>query len=151
MKSSARSRLRAGAAALAAVLAVTSVALAPGCGESATEQGGTSSAVAEPSRLRPKERRLLDVYERQIQAHCVRVARSLVDPRAGPSPRQEAEAFAAADELVALVARKPTAPFGPGQDLRLFLSDVVENLEGSNCDPRMVGRLEQGLAEIPVS
>ena len=37
-----------------------------------------------------------------------------------------------------------------GQDLRLFLSDVIENLDGSNCDPRMRARLEQALRAIPV-
>ena len=81
----------------------------------------------------------------------MRVARSLVDPRAAPSPGQERAAFGAADRLLGLAARKPTAPLGAGQDLRLFVSDVVENLEGSNCDPRMIARLERGLARIPRS
>jgi hypothetical protein len=102
-------------------------------------------------RLTADERRQLEAYEARIQAHCVRVARSLVDPRAAPSPREEAAAFEAADRLVGLAAAKPTAPLGAGQDLRLFVSDVVENLEGSNCDPRMTARLERGLARIPRS
>lgn len=50
-----------------------------------------------------------------------------------------------------LAAAKPTAPLGAGQDLRLFVTDVAENLEGSNCDPRMIARLERGLARIPRS
>jgi hypothetical protein len=118
-----------------------------GCGDEESTDEGTRA----PARLTGEERRLVDAYERRIQAHCVRVSRSLVDPRAGPSPRQEMRAFAAADALVALAARKPTAPTGPGQDLRLFVSDVAENLEGSNCDPRMIARLEEGLAEIPTT
>ena len=92
---------------------------------------------------------MLATYDARIQAHCVSVTRSLVRPRAAPSPRQERRAFAAADALIALAAEKPAAPLGAGQDTRLFVSDVLENLEGSNCDPRMIARLEQGLAAIP--
>ena len=88
--------------------------------------------------------------EAQLTRHCVRVARSFVDPRAEVRPEQERAAFAAADRLVALAARSPRAPLGAGQDLRLFLSDTVENLEGSNCDPRLLARLQRGLGEIPV-
>jgi hypothetical protein len=118
-----------------------------GCGD----EDPVQKAGPRPSRLTADERRLLDLYEGRIQTHCVRVARSLVDPRAAPSPGQQEAAFEAADRLLGLAARKPTAPLGAGQDLRLFVSDVVENLEGSNCDPRMIGRLEQGLARIPRS
>ena len=92
---------------------------------------------------------MLETYDRTIQADCVRVTQSLVDPKAAPSARQERRAFAAADALVALAAEKPGAPLGAGQDTRLFVSDVLENLQGSNCDPRIVARLEQGLAAIP--
>ncbi len=92
---------------------------------------------------------MLAAYDRRIQAHCLRVGRSLVEPQAAPSARQEERAFAAADALIALAAEKPGAPLGAGQDTRLFLADVLENLEGSNCEPRMVARLEQGLAGIP--
>jgi len=87
-------------------------------------------------------------FDKRIQAHCVRVAASLTDPDAAPTPREKQNAFAAADGLIALAARKPTAPLGAGQDTRLFLSDVVENLEGFNCDPRMISRLERGLSGI---
>ena len=94
---------------------------------------------------------MIETYDSRIATHCARVSRSLVDPKAGPTPRQTRQAFAAAQGLIALAAEKPAAQLGAGQDLRLFVSDVLENLEGSNCDPRMIGRLEQGLAEIPVS
>ena len=103
-----------------------------------------------PPRLTDAERRQLQVLEGRIETHCVRVAQSLVDPEAAPTPREEAEAFKAADDLVTLAERKPTAPVDVGQDVRLLLSDVTENLEGSNCDPRMIARLERGLARIPV-
>ncbi|HEV2811867.1 MAG TPA: hypothetical protein VGW10_01340 [Solirubrobacteraceae bacterium] len=120
------------------------IVLAAGCG------GGSDDPprAAPPARLTADERRLVREYEGRIQTHCVRVARSLVDRRAAPTAAQERRAFAAADALAALVARKPTAPVDVGQDLRLYLSDVVENLEGSNCDPRMVARLERALGAI---
>jgi hypothetical protein len=100
--------------------------------------------------LTGEERRSVATYEGLIQEHCGRVARSLADPSAAPSPGQQRRALEAADALGALAARKPTAEIDAGQDLRLFLSDVIENLEGSNCDPRMRARLEQALRAIPV-
>lgn len=133
---------------LALLLALaTTLLLTAACGDDPPQEPASPA----PATLTAQERRLVGSYESEIEAHCVRVAQSLVDPDAAPSPRQEDAAFAAADDLVALAAAKPTAPYGPGQDLRLFVSDVIENLEGANCDPRMLGRLEQGLAEIPVS
>ena len=77
------------------------------------------------------------------------MSRGLVDPSAGPTPGQTRRAFIAARRLVALAAEKPFAPLGAGQDLRLFVSDLIENLEGSNCDPRMISVLTAGLARIP--
>jgi len=80
----------------------------------------------------------------------VRVARSLTDPADAPKPAQVQRAFAAADAFIALARKKPTAPLDVGLDVRLHLSDVVENLEGANCDPRMTYYLERGLSSIPV-
>ena len=117
-----------------------------GCGDS--RDAGPPEPAAEPPTLTRDERRLLATYEGRIEVHCVRVARSLVDPGRAPTPAQERRAFAAADELAALVARKPRSEVDVGQDLQLYLSDVIENLEGSNCDPRMIARLEKWLAGI---
>ena len=125
---------------------IAAAIFAAGCGGSDAEPARTQP----PAKLTAAERRLITTYEGRIQAHCVRVARSLADPRAAPSPREERSAFEAADALAALAASKPTAMVDVGQDLRLYLSDVVENLEGSNCDPRMLARLERALAAIPV-
>lgn len=124
---------------LAPLLAVLALA---GCGDS------RDAPPPQPQSLSTQERRLLTTYEGRIETHCVQVAQSLVDPAKAPTPAQERRAFAAADQLAALVARKPRAEVDVGQDLRLYLSDVIENLEGSNCDPRMIARLEQRLAEI---
>ncbi|HEX8121876.1 MAG TPA: hypothetical protein VF549_11490 [Solirubrobacteraceae bacterium] len=121
----------------------TAALLAAGCG------GDPPAPPSPPAKLTHEERQLVRVYEGRIETHCIRVARSVVDPRKAPTPRQEERAFAAADAFAALATRKPKAPIDVGQDLRLYLSDVVENLEGSNCDPRMVARLERALDAIP--
>ncbi len=121
------------------------VLLGAGCGGG----GGADPPPEAPPPLTAQERRLVLSYEERIGAHCVRVSRALVDPARAPTARQEAAAFAAADELLALARAKPHAEVQSGQDLRLFVSDVVENLEGSNCDPRMLGRLARGLRDIP--
>ena len=119
-----------------------------GCGDADTD--GTRTRTVSPAALTGAERRLVATYEGRIQEHCVGVARALAEPSAAPSPGQQRRAFEAADALGALAARKPTAEIDAGQDLRLFLSDVIENLEGSSCDPRMRARLEQALRGIPV-
>lgn len=113
-----------------------------GCGDS------RDTPPPPPQTLTRDERRLLMTYEGRITQHCVRVSQSLVDPGRAPTTAQERRAFAAADQLAALVARKPRSEVDVGQDLRLYLSDVIENLEGSNCDQRMVARLERWLAGI---
>jgi hypothetical protein len=118
-----------------------------GCGGADTEE---KIRPATPSALTDAERRLIATYEGRIQQHCVRVARSLAELGAAPSPGQQRRALEAADALGALAAQKPTAEIDAGQDLRLFLSDVIENLDGSNCDPRIRARLEQALGAIPV-
>lgn len=132
----------------AATLASASAGVGCGGGDEPAETSAPPAPAAAAS-LTGEERRALGRYDRLIQGHCVRVAESILGSGAGPSARQEMRAFAAADALVALAAEKPGAPLGAGQDTRLFLSDVLENLDGSNCDPRMTALLGQGLAQIP--
>ncbi len=133
------------AACLAACVALLGVGA--GCGEE-DDSAQPDPTTGNPLRLTGEERRALSIYDRRIERHCIRLGRSLVDPESAPSAEQEERAFAAADALIALAAAKPTAPLGAGQDTRLFLADVIENLDGSNCDPAMVSRLEDGLARI---
>ena len=121
-----------------------------GCGDDPVPRVSAPTATPPPSRLTVAERRELRELEGRISTHCVRVARSLTDPANGPTRAQVDRAFAAADAFVALAREKPTAPLDVGLDVRLHLSDVVENLEGANCDPRMTGYLERGLSSIPV-
>ena len=129
------------------VVAAAAATLA-GCGD--RDRAPEPMPVATPAPLSAAERKTLRVYEGRIQAHCIRLAQSLTHPSAAPTPAQEADAFDAAEDLVAFARRKPLAPLDAGQDVRLYVSDVAENLEGSNCDPRLIAVLEQGLRGLPV-
>lgn len=120
-----------------------------GAGPAAPDSAGPPQPAATARPATAVERSTLTRLERRIQLHCTRVARSLADPSARPTPAQERRAFAAADAMLDLATRSPTADLGAGQDLRLFIADVVENLEGSNCDPRLRGHLARGLRRIP--
>lgn len=135
------------------LLVLAALLAAGGCGDEPAEPtpvvGTTTAPAAEPASLTSRERGLLAGYDERINAHCVRVTGSLADPASAPTPAQRRRAYAAADALIGLAAAKPDAPLGAGQDTRLFLADVIENLEGSNCDPAMIARLEEGLAAIP--
>lgn len=132
-------------------LSLVGLLLLAGCGAQ-DRAGPRPAATASPTPSPPltaAEREGLRRAEARIERHCVAVSRALVDPAKAPSAAQEARAFAAADSLVGFVRAKPRASLNPGQDLRLYLGDVIENLEGGNCDPRMRARLERGLDSIP--
>jgi hypothetical protein len=122
-----------------------------GCGgdEGSPATTETSPPTLREQRLTAEERDLARRSEREIAAYCRRLALSVAGERKSPSPRQEASAFAAADRLIGLARRKPAAEIETGVDLRLKLGDIAENLEGSNCDPRIVARLEAGFASVP--
>jgi hypothetical protein len=87
--------------------------------------------------------------EQAILAYCARLALSVSEGREPPSARRQATAFEAARRLTELAGRNPDATVRPGVDTRLFVSDLIEDLEGSNCDSRLVAALEQGLAAPP--
>lgn len=133
----------------ALLIVLVAAGVAAGCHEQEPETAAPPADAGPPPRLTAAERRALRVAEGRIETHCVQIARSIVDRDARPSPAEEARAFAAADDFIALARAKPTAELDVGQDLRLFLGDVIENLEGANCDPRMIARLEKGLSTIP--
>ena len=130
----------------AAALAALACVLVAGCGEGDGAQ--TSSPEPAVQSLTRAERQLLERSESQLAAYCSRRVSPSGKPQA-PSPRERARALAAVAELVALGARKPGAEVETGVDLRLALGDLVENLEGANCDPAVIARLTEGLAGIP--
>jgi hypothetical protein len=82
-----------------------------------------------------------------VGVYCSRVARGLAKGQA-PSPRDYERVTAAIDGLAELAAREPEAEAPDGSTPRLALGDIAENLEGTNCDQRLVDRIDQALSEL---
>ena len=137
------------AARRAAALAVAICALGLGaCGGSDDGSRGSTHGAAESQQLTAMERGLLHRADRSIELYCRRRTLALAEPGKPVSAELHARAFRAVDNLIELAARKPAARLGHRVDVKLFVGDLTENLEGSNCDPALVARLQQGLAEL---
>lgn len=130
-------------------LALLSLVVAA-CGEDSS-QGGSNAGnpPSQARRLTEHEQELVTRSDRNVERYCARLALSLAGQRRPPSPEEQARAFAATDRLIGLAREKPAARLETGGDVALFLADLAEDLEGSNCDPRLVQRLDQALAALP--
>jgi hypothetical protein len=133
------------AGALAAVAAVAVALVGAGCGD----DGVTTTPAPEGGELTAAERKLVEESEAAIVDYCAQRALGLTDPDKRPTAGQQAQALEAVDALIDLTARKPDAKVTPSSEMALFVGDLTENLEGSNCDPLIVGRLQEGLASLP--
>jgi hypothetical protein len=133
--------------ATAGVAVTLCVALAA-CGGNGEDAATTTSPEA-PGALTHAERDLVRDSESAIVEYCRRRALALTDPAKRPTAAQQADAIEAVDALISLAERKPQAQVRPRVEVRLFVGDLTENLEGSNCDPLILGRLQQGLASLP--
>jgi hypothetical protein len=118
------------------------------CGGADDGSTGPRTATAR-QRLTAAERGQMRRAERTIAYYCRRRALAVAEPDKTPTAGLHARAFRAVDHLIELAARKPGARVSRGVDVKLFLGDLTENLQGSNCDPALVARLEQGLATLP--
>ena len=87
--------------------------------------------------------------ELAVQRYCGKLALSLTGQGKPPSAEEQSRAFVATDRLVELASEKPVAPLDTGVEMGLFLGDLAEDLEGSNCDSRLVERIDQALATLP--
>ena len=130
---------------LTAVVAAVG-ALAAGCGDSGGDVTTTTSAGA--ARLTAAEREQLRRDEAAIVRYCSARALALADPAKRPTVAQQARALEAVDRIVAVAVESPEIEVKPKVDARLYAGDLIENLEGSNCDPLILGRLEQGLGAV---
>jgi hypothetical protein len=133
---------------LAGVVAMALAACGADAGEEAPPPTTTAPA-SQDRHLTAGERRFLGESEARIVSYCQRVALGLTEPEKKPTVGQQARALEAVDGLVALAREKPSARVSPGVDVGLFLGDLAENLEGSNCDPAIIARIDQGLASLP--
>ena len=125
-----------------------STALA-GCGDDEDAAGTTTTSAGASAELTSAERDLVSDSEAAIVDYCRRRALGLTDADKRPTAGQQARALEAVDAMVGLAGDKPKAEVRRGVEVSLFLGDLTENLEGSNCDPLIVGRLQQGLASLP--
>ena len=118
-------------------------------GDDSAQTVSTMPTGAAARRLTGAEQALVTRSERAVQRYCGKLALSLTGRSKPPSPSEQGRAFAATDRLVELAHRKPAATGETGVEMGLFLGDLAEDLEGSNCDPRLVERIDQALATLP--
>jgi hypothetical protein len=135
--------------ALATAVGLSLLALAS-CGDgSSPETADTTPAGPAAKRLTADEQALVTRSDRTVERYCGHLALSLTGRRKPPSAEEQVRAFAATDRLIELAQEKPAAPLETGVEMGLFLGDLAEDLEGSNCDSRLVERIDQGLATLP--
>jgi hypothetical protein len=103
---------------------------------------GTTPAGGAAKRLTADEQALVARSDRTVARYCGHLALALAGQRKPPSAEEQSRVVAATDRLIELARRKPT-------EMRLFLGDLAEDLEGSNCGSRLVERIDQALATLP--
>ena len=83
-----------------------------------------------------------------VTSYCRARARELGGGK--PTSAKDLERVTSAlERLAALAQAKPEAETGDGATVRLALGDIAENLEGTNCDERLVELIDSRLAELP--
>jgi hypothetical protein len=131
--------------------------LGAGCGDDdsspapATEATPELTPTSPPAATPPLSASGMRVIQRArdtVSAHCRQVADALAEG-APPPPGGFERATAALDELARLAAEQPDAEAEDGTTPRLALGDIAENLEGTNCDARLVARIDEALAVLP--
>jgi hypothetical protein len=129
---------------------VSLLAAVASCGDGdSPETATTTTSDAASKRLTAAEQGVVFDSERAVLRYCGKLALSVAGQGKPPSVSDQGRAFAATDRLIELARRKPAAPVEGGADMRLFLGDFAEDLQGSNCDPRLVQRIDQALATLP--
>jgi hypothetical protein len=115
----------------------------PGCGG---DDGSTTTA--SPARdvtLSSAERAHADRSVAAIRAYCRRVARYATGQAGPPGPSSTRRAVDAARDIASLAQREPDARYRGSQRARDLAGDLAEDLEGTNCSPRLVAELARGL------
>lgn len=136
-------------ATLACATAVVAILAATGCGSDDPHgTTGIAQTATAPQQLTPAELRVVERTQQEVIAYCRHVARVVRTPGRTPDPARFARVNAAIDELATLAAENPEAETADGISARLALGDIAENLEGTNCDNRLVERIDQRLAGL---
>ena len=84
-----------------------------------------------------------------IRGYCRDVAAFLAGRRERPTLAEADRTLAAADQLIRTARANPDAPFAGTQTMRDLVGDLTEDLEGTNCSPVLVRRLNDGFDTIP--
>jgi hypothetical protein len=124
------------------VLLALGMLLPVACGDG---EGGSGTA---PRRLSAEEEAAVDRARTAIRSYCRQVGRHLAGGRP-PTAGETRTANDAVDSLVSLAREDPEARYRGEETIRLVLGDTAEDLEGTNCSPDLVARLERGLASLP--
>jgi hypothetical protein len=135
----------------ACLVALSILGVAAGLAACGDDDGGESAGTVrdgEATLSRP-EIRTIRAAQAEVAGYCARQARALAGQAPAPSPRDLEAVTEALDELGALAEEKPEAETPDGASVRLALGDIAENLEGTNCDPRLVERIDTILAGLP--
>jgi hypothetical protein len=122
-----------------------------GCGDSGSSSGDEETSSVETTTVEQVSgppARVIRRAQTAVDTYCRRVAEALGEGR-GPTPADFERVSSAIDQLVALAAQRPQATDPIGTTPRLALGDIAENLEGANCDPRLVERIDAALATLP--
>jgi len=135
---------------------LASAIVTAGCGDSdsPSAEEGTATVSAQATvpasrqELSPAGLRVIETARNEVSAYCRSVAEGLGGGE-GPRPSDLDRVTAALDRLAALATEQPGAETVDGTTPRLALGDIAENLEGTNCDPRLVTRIDEALAALP--
>jgi hypothetical protein len=109
--------------------------------------GGGSSTEAQ--RLSAREQTVVSDAQRAIRSHCRQIALFVSRRGSQPSSSQTERTFRAVDNLIALARQKPDPLYQGREDLRDLLNDMAEDLDGTNCSPPLLDRIEEGLRTVP--
>jgi hypothetical protein len=125
----------------AAAAVVVALALVAGCGS----EERAPPARPEPQRLTTAERAAARTGHAAIQSYCRRLGLHITGRGSAPGPEAERRAVEGARAIAGVARRKPAAPYDSTETIRDLAADTAEDLDGTNCSPRVVFELEQGL------
>jgi hypothetical protein len=111
--------------------------------------GDGSDSPKTATRLSAAEESVLAHSQTSLRDYCRKLALYLAGKRTAPTGADARDVDNDLDRLIALARAKPDARAGNQEPLRLVISDMAEDLEGSNCSGSFEQKLEQGLAELP--
>lgn len=133
-----------------ALLLAAGAGIVAGCGGNGEDGVTQPRTVADGgTELAPGEEDLVRRAQERVRSYCGQRVRALAGQGNPPSPRDFYVVTQVIEELGVLAAEKPEAETAEGVSVRLALGDIAEDLEGTNCDPRLVEQIDQLLSTAP--